>query len=85
MAIAAGVNWAFTTVIALCFTYVADALGSYAFMPFVASLLATFFFALWVVPETKGRTPDQVIALLSGGYGSVGVADDDEADVGRAA
>ena len=90
MAVAAGVNWLFTTVIALGFKPVADALGNYAFMPFVASLAATFVFSLWAVPETKGRTPDQVVAWLQGGYGAAGAAadgteEDEEGEVGRAA
>ena len=96
MAIAAGVNWFFTTVIALGFPPVADALGNYAFMPFVASLAATFLFSLWAVPETKGRTPDEVVLMLQGGAkrgrarGLLGGDDDDDdeeeaGDVGRAA
>ena len=92
MAIAAGVNWLFTTVIALGFPPVADSLGNYAFMPFVASLVCTFLFSLWAVPETKGRTPDQVIAWLQGGAARARGAllgddddEDEEGDVGRAA
>ena len=59
-------------------------------MPFVASLVATFFFSLWVVPETRGRSPDEVVAWLQGGYGAPGAAkgaagDDEETDVGNAA
>lgn len=46
MAAAAGVNWIFTTVIALGFQPVKAALGAYCFLPFVGFLVATFLFAL---------------------------------------
>lgn len=46
MAVAAGVNWIFTSVIAMGFQPVKTALGNYCFLPFVGFLVVTFLFAL---------------------------------------
>jgi hypothetical protein len=67
MGVAAAVNWVFTTVIGLGFPPVSKALGNYAFVPFAAVLVVTFIFTLNWVPETKGRTPEQVLAWIATG------------------
>lgn len=67
MGVAAAVNWVFTTVIGLGFPPVSKALGNYAFVPFAGVLVVTFFFTLKWVPETKGRTPEQVLAWIATG------------------
>lgn len=35
-------------------------LGAYSFAPFGCILLAAFLFAAFVLPETQGRTPEQL-------------------------
>jgi MFS family permease len=134
MAVAAGVNWVFTSVVALGFQPVKAALGNYCFLPFVGFLVLTFFFGLFygerlvqkgvlgaeavlvaegsprnhtvspparppsrvspalaatapptlppaAVPETKGKTANEVLAFYNKGYGrSGGAADEDEGE-----
>ena len=80
MAIAAAANWIFTTVIALVFGPVQQALGNYSFLPFCVFLALTVAFTLRYVPETKGRAPEDVLAQLSSGGGGAAyakVAEDD--------
>ena len=67
MSLSAAVNWIATTVVALGFLPVKNALGAYAFVPFVGSLALTFVFTIWFVPETKGKTPQEVLAWFRGG------------------
>jgi len=67
MGVAAAVNWVFTTVIGLGFPPVSKALGSYSFVPFAVVLALTFLFTLRWVPETRGRTPAQVLAWIKTG------------------
>lgn len=69
MAVAAGVNWIFTSVVALGFQPLKSALGNYCFVPFVVCLLLTWLFALRYVPETRGRTPTELLSFFQkGGY-----------------
>lgn len=67
MGLAAAVNWVFTTVIGLGFPPVSKALGNYAFLPFAGVLVLTFGFTLRWVPETKGRTAEQVLGWIATG------------------
>lgn len=75
MGIAAAANWIFTTVVGLAFGPVQKALGKYSFLPFCVFLLLTLAFTWFVVPETKGRSPSQVLAQLGGkGYSRIDAA-----------
>ena len=42
------------------------ALGGWAFVPFMAVLVAVFCFALLYLPETLGRTPQEIKQLVNG-------------------
>lgn len=75
MGIAAAANWIFTTVVGLAFGPVQKALGKYSFLPFCVFLLLTIAFTWVAVPETKGRSPSQVLAQLAGkGYSQIDAA-----------
>lgn len=75
MGIAAAANWIFTTVVGLAFGPVQKALGKYSFLPFCVFLLLTIAFTWVAVPETKGRSPSQVLAQLGGkGYSRIDAA-----------
>ena len=78
MGLAAAVNWVFTTVIGLGFPPVSKALGNYSFVPFAAVLALTFLFTLRWVPETRGRTPAQVLGWIKTGRYE-GEGEEDEA------
>lgn len=55
-------NWIATLVIGVGYPYVADALVDFAFLPFVATLFLFTTFVFWVVPETSGKTNEEIQA-----------------------
>jgi len=66
------INWTMNVVVGLGFPALNAALGAYAFVPFALVLVATLLFVLVALPETYGRTPEDVFRDLvireSGGY-----------------
>jgi hypothetical protein len=68
MGLGAAANWIFTTVIALVFPSVQTALGNYSFLPFCVFLAITTVFAYLMVPETKGKSPVELLAWFNRGY-----------------
>ena len=44
----------------LVFPYMNEYLGAFSFAPFGCILLATFVFAATILPETQGRTPEEL-------------------------
>lgn len=70
MAIGAATNWMFTTVVALCFPLVQSALDNYSFVPFIVCIAATIAFTAVFVPETRGKTPSELMAWLNKGRGT---------------
>lgn len=66
MAIAAAFNWIFTTFIGLIFPTMQSNLGDFSFVPFAGCLIATLLFTIAFVPETAGRTPQQVLEAIHG-------------------
>jgi SP family facilitated glucose transporter-like MFS transporter 3 len=61
MSAAAGVNWIFTFIVAQGFPIVNETLQSFSFVPFAAALLLAFVYLLFVLPETRGRMPEEVL------------------------
>jgi len=53
-------NWACNFLVGLGFPYMNEYLGPYSFLPFAAVLAATFMFALTVLPETQGTSPEEL-------------------------
>ncbi|XP_030889979.1 solute carrier family 2, facilitated glucose transporter member 4 isoform X2 [Leptonychotes weddellii] len=62
MAVAGFSNWTCNFVIGMGFQYVAEAMGPYVFLLFAILLLGFFIFTFLKVPETRGRTFDQISA-----------------------
>ncbi|XP_032287753.1 solute carrier family 2, facilitated glucose transporter member 4 isoform X2 [Phoca vitulina] len=62
MAVAGFSNWTCNFVIGMGFPYVAEAMGPYVFLVFAILLLGFFIFTFLKVPETRGRTFDQISA-----------------------
>jgi hypothetical protein len=62
-------NWACNFVVGILFPYLQEYLGAFSFVPFAVVLLMTFIFAVTVLPETKGTTPeelrDEIVRSLS--------------------
>lgn len=66
MGIGAAVNWIFTTVIALFFPQVQEGLGNYSFLPFCGFLFVAIGYVYVFVPETKGRSPAEILSWYQG-------------------
>lgn len=64
MSFCSQMNWACNFIVGLGFPYMNKYLKDYSFMPFAAVLAATFMFALTVLPETQGRTPEELATEL---------------------
>ncbi|KAM6160537.1 solute carrier family 2, facilitated glucose transporter member 2 [Erethizon dorsatum] len=62
LALAAFSNWVCNFIIALCFQYIADFCGPYVFFLFAGVVLAFTLFTFFKVPETKGKTFEEIAA-----------------------
>nr|AAA37753.1 glucose transporter 2 [Mus musculus] len=64
MAVAGFSNWTCNFIVGMGFQYVADRMGPYVFLLFAVLLLGFFIFTFLKVPETRGRTFDQISAAF---------------------
>ncbi|XP_026754201.1 facilitated trehalose transporter Tret1-like [Galleria mellonella] len=65
--IATAFCWMLSFLVTRYFNSIADALGMYvAFWLFGVCCIVSFFFAMFVVPETKGKSLQEIEAILSG-------------------
>ncbi|KAB0359335.1 hypothetical protein FD754_003491 [Muntiacus muntjak] len=62
LAIAAFSNWAGNFIIALCFQYIVDFCGPYVFFLFAGVVLVFTLFTFFKVPETKGKSFEEIAA-----------------------
>ncbi|XP_054609028.1 solute carrier family 2, facilitated glucose transporter member 4-like [Dunckerocampus dactyliophorus] len=62
MAVAGCSNWTANFIVGMCFQYVADLCGPYVFLIFAGLLLFFLVFTFFRVPETRGKTFDQIAA-----------------------
>ncbi|XP_075058218.1 solute carrier family 2, facilitated glucose transporter member 2 [Mixophyes fleayi] len=62
MAVSGFVNWTCNFIIGMCFQYIADACGPYVFIIFAILLLGFTVFTYFKVPETKGKSFDEIAA-----------------------
>ncbi|XP_004393292.1 PREDICTED: solute carrier family 2, facilitated glucose transporter member 2 isoform X1 [Odobenus rosmarus divergens] len=62
LAIAAFSNWTCNFIVALCFQYVANFCGPYVFFLFAGVVLAFTLFTFFKVPETKGKSFEEIAA-----------------------
>ncbi|XP_034636981.1 solute carrier family 2, facilitated glucose transporter member 2 isoform X1 [Trachemys scripta elegans] len=62
IAIAGFCNWTCNFIIGMCFQYIADLCGPYVFMIFAVLLLSFVLFAYFKVPETKGKSFEEISA-----------------------
>ncbi|XP_011804377.1 PREDICTED: solute carrier family 2, facilitated glucose transporter member 2 isoform X2 [Colobus angolensis palliatus] len=70
LAIAAFSNWTCNFIVALCFQYIADFCGPYVFFLFAGVLLAFTLFTFFKVPETKGKSFEEIAAEFQKTSGS---------------
>ncbi|KAF3837060.1 hypothetical protein F7725_004524 [Dissostichus mawsoni] len=62
MAVAGFSNWTANFIIGMCFQSVADATGPYVFLIFASLLIVFLILTFFLVPETRGKTFDQIAA-----------------------
>ncbi|XP_030632542.1 LOW QUALITY PROTEIN: solute carrier family 2, facilitated glucose transporter member 1 [Chanos chanos] len=62
VAVAGFSNWTANFIVGMCFQYVEELCGPYVFIIFTILLLGFFIFTYFRVPETKGRTFDEISA-----------------------
>ncbi|XP_078499156.1 solute carrier family 2, facilitated glucose transporter member 1-like isoform X1 [Lissotriton helveticus] len=55
-------NWTSNFIVGFCFQYVEQLLGAWVFIVFTIFLILFFIFTYFLVPETKGRTFDEISA-----------------------
>lgn len=82
MSICCQVNWAGNFIIGLVFPYMNQYLGAYSFGPFALILAICFLFALFILPETQGTTPDELVAEMTRRNSRSVVYEVNEADAG---
>ncbi|KAL8601902.1 hypothetical protein ACOMHN_020637 [Nucella lapillus] len=58
------VNWFSNFTVGLVFPELREAIQEYSFVPFAAMLLASFFFVVCFVPETKGKRIEDITLLF---------------------
>ena len=64
MSLCCQLNWACNFIIGLVFPYMNQYLGAYSFGPFAIVLAMAFSYSLWVLPETQGTKPEDLIAEM---------------------
>ncbi|KAK9662334.1 Bifunctional purine biosynthesis protein PurH [Basidiobolus ranarum] len=58
---ATAVNWLFNFVIGQTFPPMKEGLGDYSFLPFAIICAVGVAFTFFLVPETKGRNPNEMV------------------------
>ncbi|XP_076848078.1 solute carrier family 2, facilitated glucose transporter member 1a [Brachyhypopomus gauderio] len=71
-AVAGFSNWTANFIVGMCFQYVEQLTGPYVFIIFAVLLVMFFVFTYFKVPETKGRTFDEIAAGFRHTTGSAG-------------
>uniref|UniRef100_H3GJI8 Hexose transporter 1 n=1 Tax=Phytophthora ramorum TaxID=164328 RepID=H3GJI8_PHYRM len=57
-----GVNWLCNLVVGVAYPYISDALEDYAYVPFVVLLAIFYLLSLKLVPETSGKSAEEILA-----------------------
>lgn len=64
MSLCSQLNWGCNFIVGMVFPYLNAYLGPYSFVPFAIVLAATFLFTLFILPETQGKTPEDLVAEM---------------------
>ena len=57
-------NWGSNFCVGLLFPYMDKFLGAYSFVPFGIVLVGTLWYAVWILPETRGKSLEMVLEEL---------------------
>jgi SP family facilitated glucose transporter-like MFS transporter 3 len=61
MSICSQLNWGVSFFVGLAFPTMSKALGKYTFVPFGVVLVLSFIFTWKILPETHGKTPEEMV------------------------
>lgn len=67
MSISVQTNWWCNFVVGITFTFIQESIDAYTFLVFMSFCILTTIFVFFFVPETKGKTFDEIISLFKGG------------------
>lgn len=82
MSIATFLNWVFATIITAAFQTYSETVNSYgAFWTFSVIMVASFFFVIFFLPETKGKTLHEIEAKFAGSHIEDMVVEDEGVNV----
>jgi len=70
MTLSASLNWVSNFVVGVTFPLLQVSLGKWTFIPFGVCLLLTFAFTIEYVPETKGKTLEDIQDEIRARYGN---------------
>lgn len=65
MSLSSQLNWFCNFLIGLIFPWMNEHLGPYSFGPFATVLALVFVFALTILPETQGKSPQDLVAEMT--------------------
>ncbi|KAL3909113.1 MAG: hypothetical protein SGILL_008217 [Bacillariaceae sp.] len=82
MSLCSQLNWACNFIVGMVFPYMNLYLGPYSFVPFAIILGFAFVYALLILPETQGKTPDELVAEMARRNSSTMVYEVNEEDAG---
>ncbi|XP_038602874.1 solute carrier family 2, facilitated glucose transporter member 1 isoform X1 [Tachyglossus aculeatus] len=71
-------NWSSNFIVGMCFQYIEQLCGPYVFIIFTVLLILFFIFTYFKVPETRGRTFDEIASGFRQGAGGPGDKTPDE-------
>ena len=77
------INWLCNFLVGMCFPFMVKHLGSFSFVPFAAALLVASVYAIVWLPETRGKSLDEVMADIerrrTGGRQAVALSPNEDA------
>jgi MFS family permease len=71
VSIAVTVNWLCNFIVALTFPQMNTVLKQYTFFPFTGIILLGIIFTIVVVPETKGKTIEEIVGFSAESHSSI--------------
>lgn len=78
MSISLAFNWVCNFTLMLVFRFMQAAMQGYVYLPFIVILVLAIIFIIIMVPETKNRTFDEIVAQIGVGRGQKGLAYDQD-------
>lgn len=65
MSLCSQLNWVCNFIVGMIFPYMNLYLGPYSFVPFAFILGFVFLYALFILPETQGKAPEELVAEMA--------------------